>query len=69
MVETRNGKPFALLAKINSADFPDMDDLPLYAAAFAAHGPLVTGNNKHFPDSGPEDVLNPVDFVQVLGKG
>jgi len=56
------------LAGINHADFPDMDDLPFYAAAFAACCPLVTGNRKHFPDSGPVDVLNPTDFVQLLGK-
>jgi len=56
------------LAGINHADFPDMDDLPFYAAAFAAHCPLVTGKRKHFPGSGPVDVLTPADFIQVLGE-
>jgi putative PIN family toxin of toxin-antitoxin system len=53
---------------VDHSDFPDMDDLPFYAAALAAHCPLVTGNRKHFPDSGPVEVLNPGDFVRVLGK-
>jgi len=56
------------LAGINHADFPDPGDMPIYAAALAAHCPLVTGNRKHFPDSGPVDVLTPADFVQVLGE-
>lgn len=55
------------LAGIDPAEFPDLDDLPFYAAALAAHCPLVTGNRKHFPNNGPVPVLSPAEFIHAGG--
>ena len=58
-----------VLSEITLTDFPDPDDLPFYAAAFAAHCPLVTGNLRHYPGGGPVEVLTPAESIKILHKG
>ncbi len=44
----------------------DVSDKPFYAAALAARCPLVTGNSRDYPESGPVEVLTPRDAVERL---
>ncbi len=53
-------------AEIDPAGFPDADDAPFYAAALAAHCPLVTGNLKHFPRAGTVVVITPREAMLLL---
>ena len=52
--------------EIDSARFPDPDDAPFVACAFAAGVSLVTGNLRHFPKrvTGTVAVLTPADFLR-----
>jgi putative PIN family toxin of toxin-antitoxin system len=54
-------------APVDAVGFPDQDDLPFYGAALAARCPLVTGNQRHFPDKGPVRVLSPRQLLDQLG--
>jgi putative PIN family toxin of toxin-antitoxin system len=51
---------------IDPAEFPDASDLPFYATALSGLCPVVTGNQKHFPDHGPVEVLSPRVVVERL---
>lgn len=53
---------------IDTGEFVDKDDVPFYAAALAAQCPLITGNQKHFPRSGPVRVLSPRSALMLLSR-
>ena len=46
--------------------FPDPSDQPFYECAAAVSCPLVTGNLKHYPKTGPVEVLSPAQAVARL---
>lgn len=51
-----------------SERLPDPDDEPFLEVALAAGCPLVTGNQRHFPDQARDRavVLTPAEFLEVL---
>lgn len=63
-----NSPSEATLSEISSMDFPDVDDVPFYAAALATHCPLITGNRKHFPNGGPVEILTPAQAIGLIAK-
>ena len=44
---------------IDTSEFNDVRDVPLYTAAIQESSVLITGNLKHFPLDGPVEVLTP----------
>lgn len=53
-------------ATVDPAEFPDPDDIPFYAAALAARCPLITGNLRHYPGTGPVPVLTPRQALALI---
>jgi uncharacterized protein len=53
-----------------TAPGPDPKDIPFLAVAHMAGAWLVTGNLKHFPKAGRNDVrvLSPADYLNHLGE-
>lgn len=51
-----------------SISLVDASDQPFYDCAYSAACPLVTGNLRHFPDTGPVAVLNPREAVEKLPR-
>lgn len=58
--------PPSASSELSLTDFPDADDIPFYAAALAGGCPLITGNLKHYPKSGPAEIINPAQAVKQL---
>ena len=55
-------------AKIDESKIRDPDDVVFYTTALAAQCPLVTGNTRDYPESGPVEMLTPRAAVERLSR-
>ncbi|HDQ40230.1 MAG TPA: putative toxin-antitoxin system toxin component, PIN family [Desulfonatronum sp.] len=60
-----------VLVRRHIRDLPDQSDAPFLEVALAANVPLITGNDRHYPDEWRREctVLAPADFLDGLVDG
>lgn len=61
------GWPVTRTARLD-LPFHDPDDRKFYECAAAAGCPLVTGNTRDFPTTGPVEIFNPAQLARKLPK-
>lgn len=61
------GWPVTRTARLD-LPFRDPDDRKFYECAAAAGCPLVTGNTRDFPTTGPVEILSPAQLARKLPK-